>query len=78
MERQISTIKEDGEEFNTLLMSFTARGQRNSLVHFKYNQNGANQEGTVVDVVFMTEIIGAWQGSKAVRPIRIVHIEPQS
>ena len=59
-------------------MNFTARGQRNSLVHFKYNQNGGNQEETVVDVVFMIEIIGAWQGSKAVRPIRIVHIEPQS
>ena len=46
LEHQISTAQEDGEEFNTSLMNFEADGTRNSLLHFKHNQNGANQDVT--------------------------------
>ena len=43
-EHQISTVEGDGEKFNTLRINFEADGGSNSLLHFKHDQNGANQD----------------------------------
>ena len=44
LEHQIFTVEGDREEVNTLRMNFGADGGRNSLLHFKHDQNGANQD----------------------------------
>ena len=44
LEHQIPTVEGDGEEFNTLQINFGADGGRNSLLHFKQDQNDANQD----------------------------------
>ena len=44
LEHQIPTVEGDGEEFNTLQINFGADGGRNSLLHFKQDQNDPNQD----------------------------------
>ena len=44
LEHQITTVEGDGEELSTLLINFGADGGRNSVLHFKYDQNGASQD----------------------------------